>query len=305
MMRFFNKQRLVPMAIGASLAVVIYLGLSWIVVSQALKAEVTDFAYLPEEFSLTYEDVEFSPREDDSITLRGWWIPQENAIATVVYVHGLNKNRAERLPLLRDFLLNGFSVLTFDLRGHGKSDHVQIGGGFFEQDDVRGAIDFAIEEKGVESGKLFLMGKGLGAASALLGGLGESSLVGIYADSSFATLDQVIISGVANRTLLPKWFASSLQPGISLMASWTKGVDVGATRPIDAAAQFPFLLGTAHCIEDELVPVEDALRIRAVAEGGSWFNLFPNCEHARAYDAFTEQYTAIVVNYYLERLGLL
>ncbi|MDA1096680.1 MAG: hypothetical protein O3B84_05430, partial [Chloroflexi bacterium] len=148
-------------------------------------------------------------------------------------------------------------------------------------------------------------GNGIGAASVLLGGVGESSLAGIYADSSFAALGQVMINEIANRTLIPKWFAASLKPGISLMASWTKGVDVGATRPIDAAAQFPFRLGIAHCIEDERVPVQDALRIRAVAEGGSWFNLFPRCEHGGAYDAFSEQYTDIVINYYRARLGLL
>ena len=304
-MRFFSKQRLVPLAIGTSLAAVLYLGLSWIVVTQALKADVTDFAFQPAELGLTHEDVEFSPRGDDSITLRGWWLPNDNAIATVIYVHGLDRNRAERLPLLRDLHQNGFAVLTFDLRGHGESDRVQIGAGFFEQHDVRGAIDFALDEKGVEAGKLLLMGKSFGAASALLGGVGESSLAGIYADSSFVALDQVMIDEIANRTPIPKWFAASLRPGISLMASWTKGVDVGATRPIDAASQFPFRLGIAHCIEDERVPVQDALRIRAVAQGGSWFNLFPNCEHGRAYDGFTEQYTAIVVNYYLERLGLL
>ena len=142
--------------------------------------------------------------------------------------------------MLRDLHQNGFAVLTFDLRGHGESDRVQIGAGFFEQHDVRGAIDFALDEKGVEAGKLLLMGKSFGAASALLGGVGESSLAGIYADSSFVALDQVMIDEIANRTLIPKWFAASLRPGISFMASWTKGVDVGATRPIDAASRFPF-----------------------------------------------------------------
>ena len=232
MMRFFSKQRLVPLAIGTALAVVLYFGLSWIVVSQALKAEVTDFAFRPDEFGLAYEDIQFSPRGDDAITLRGWWLPNADSIATVIYVHGLDQNRAERLPLLSDLHQNGFAVLTFDLRGHGKSDQAQIGAGYFEQQDVRGAIDFALNEKGAEPGKLLLMGKSFGAASALLGGVGESALAGIYADSSFAALDQVMIDEIANRTPIPNWFAASLRPGISLMASWTKGVDVGATRPV-------------------------------------------------------------------------
>lgn len=304
-MRFFNKQRLVPLATGAALAAIIYLGLSWIVVSLALKADVTDFAFRPDDFGLTYEEVEFSPRGDDSITLRGWWLPQDDAIATVIYVHGLDRNRAERLPLLSDLHDAGFAVLTFDLRGHGESDQVQIGAGFYEQHDVRGAIDFALNEKEVEPGKLLAMGQSFGAAAVLLGGVGEAALAGLYADSSFAALDSVMINGIANRTIIPWWFAASLRPGLVLMASWTKGVDVNAVRPVDAAGQYPFRLGISHCIEDTRVPVQDSLAIRAIAEGGSWFNLFPNCEHGRAYDGFTEQYTAIVINYYMVSLGLL
>lgn len=304
-MRFFNKQRIVPLVAGATLAAVVYLGLSWIVVSMALKAEVTDFAFQPGEFGLTYDDVEFSPRGDDSVTLRGWWFPNADAIATVIYVHGLDRNRAERLPFLNDLHDAGFAVLTFDLRGHGESDQVQIGAGYFEQHDVRGAIDFALNERNVEPGKLLLMGKSFGAAAALLGGVGEDSLAALYADSSFTSLDSVMINEIANRTILPKWFAASLRPGLVLMASLTKGVDVGATRPVDAAGQYPFRLGIAHCIEDARVPVQDSLAIRAIAEGGSWFNLFPDCEHARAYDGFTEQYTSIVINYYMSSLGLL
>lgn len=305
MKSLFSKQRLLPLAAGLSLAVVIYFGLSWLVVSLALSADVTEFAYLPEEFGLTFEEIEFSPRHDDAITLRGWWLPNDEAIGTVIFLHGLDKNRAERLPLLSDLVQSGFAVMTFDLRGHGESDRARTGAGSFEKQDIRGAIDFVLEEKGVQPGKLLLLGQSFGAASALLGGVGESALAGVYVDSSFAALDDVMINEIARRTPIPRWLARSLGPGIALMGGWTKGVDIAGTRPVDAAAEYPYRLGIAHCIDDERVRVQDALRIRAVAEGGSWLNLFPGCGHAGAYDRFTEQYTAIVTNYFLERLGLL
>lgn len=301
-----TKRRLTIGGIAFAIVAALYVAMSWYVVAQALEAEVIEFEHLPGEFGMTYEDVEFSPRGDASITLRGWWFPVDNAVGTVIWVHGLDQNRAENLPLLRDLNNEGFSVLAFDLRGHGESDSVPLGAGYKEPADVRGAIDFLLGNKLPASSKLLLMGNSFGASVILMAAEGEPSVVGVYADSAFASLPDLMVGEIERRTPFPSWFASMLRPGI-IQVGKLRGINLGEVRPELAVARYTdVVIGLAHCANDERIPVEHAVRIRAAAvDNGVWFNRYPRCGHTEAYDDFTEQYVAIVTSYFLDQLGLL
>jgi uncharacterized protein len=305
-LNLITKRRVVIGAAILAVLAVFYVGMSWYVVGQALQGEVIAFDNVPEEFGLTYEDVEFSPRGDASITLRGWWFPVEDAIGSIIWVHGLDQTRAENVPLLRDLINEGFSVLAFDLRGHGQSDIVPLGAGYKEPADVRGAIDFVLEAKGAS--EVLLMGNSFGASVMLIAAAGEPAVAGVYADSPFASLTDLMIAEISKRTPFPAWFASMLRPGIVQIANM-KGIKIDEVRPEVAVTRYGetnLVLGLAHCLADERIPVEHSYRIReAAADTGVWFNRYPRCEHTEAYDDFTEQYISIVVNYFLDQLGLL
>ncbi len=280
-----------------------YVGVSWVVVEQALVAEAKPFEQTPQELGLAYEDVAFKPRGWDDITLRGWLFPNPDAAATIVLVHGLDGTRSGNLELVRDLLREGFAMLTFDLRGHGESDKAQMGAGLHEQDDVLGAVDFLLEERGAAPGTVLLMGHSYGAVIVLLAGVREPAVAGVYADSAFAALTDVMLKEVADRTPVPRWAATLLEPGLVWAARTFKGIDIEAVRPEAAISQYPYLIGLTHCRTDERVPFQHVVRLRAEAPRGSWFTLYPDCEHAGAYDDFPEQYVAVVTNYFNERLG--
>ena len=61
----------------------------------------------------------------DELLLRAWWIPAEQPRAELVFVHGAGSNRISEFIGSLDFYrtLNelGVSVVTMDLRNHGKS----------------------------------------------------------------------------------------------------------------------------------------------------------------------------------------
>jgi pimeloyl-ACP methyl ester carboxylesterase len=291
---------------AAAIAVVaiLYVGISWYVVGQALEADVAEFESRPEELGLAYENVEFHPRGDEAITLRGWWLPAQNSKGSIIWVHGLDKNRADQLPLLGDLVNDGFSILAFDLRGHGQSDLVPLGAGTKEPADVRGAIDFLVADKASASGDVILMGQGFGGSIALLAGVGEPAVVGVYADSAFAAMIDVMIDEIEAQTPLPGWLASLFRPGIVRVAS-IRGIELNAVRPELRVRDYAdMVIGIVHCIDDERVPTEHAFRIRkAVEETAPWFNLFPRCAHAEAYQSLPETYVAIVTGYFLERFG--
>jgi pimeloyl-ACP methyl ester carboxylesterase len=299
-----TKRRIITGAVALAVMAVLYVGMSWYVVAEALKADVVEFAYHPDDLGLTYEDVEFHPRGEEEITLRGWWLPADDAVASIIWVHGLDENRAEQLPMLYELIDAGFSILAFDLRGHGKSDIVPLGAGYKEPADVRGAIDFLLTSKGVASGEVLLMGRSFGAAIVLMAGVGEPAVVGVYADSPFASVTDMLIGEIERRTPFPSWLASLLRPGI-VQVGEMKGIKLDEVSPEVAVAGYTdYVVGIAHCREDERIPFEHSVRIRFNSEPGIWFNLYPGCGHTEAYDDFSESFVGTVIDYFLEQLEL-
>lgn len=298
-------------------AVIVVLGLLYLlaslyIVNQALVAEANPFDERPEDYGLSYEGIEFSPRGWPEITLRGWWLPSAEAKGVVVRVHGVDSTRAELLGLMKALVEDGYSVLAFDLRGHGESDPAQMGAGLHERDDVLGALDYVVAERGAEPGRVLLHGNSYGAAIALMAGAeecggveeGECAIAGVFADSAFAALTDLIVQEVADRTMLPSWAAPALQPGIVWMARLSKGIDVTAVRPADAAAEFRYSLGLTHCNEDERIPLRHLASIRAKVQAPPRMTIYENCGHSDAWDDYPDHYEAYLLDYFDERLGL-
>ena len=301
-------RRLWKILIGTPLLVLIagpalYAGASWAIVEQALVAEAKPFEQTPDELGMSYEDVSFAPRGWDDITLRGWYFPNADAAATVVFVHGLDGTRSGDLELVRDLLEEGFAALTFDLRGHGESDKAQMGAALHEQDDVLGAVDFLLSERGAVPGKIFLHGFSYGAAIVLLTGVQEPAVAGVYADSAFAAMADVLVKEVSDRTPVPRWGAEVLEPGIVRAARWFKGIDLAAVRPEAAVRRYAYPIGLTHCQDDERIPIEHLWRLRDAATPGPQLTVYTGCGHTEGYEDYPAQYVAEVAAYFNDRLG--
>ena len=290
---------LLTLLVGSAL----YIGVAWVIVEQALVAEAKPFEQTPEELGLAYEDIAFAPRGWDGITLRGWYFPNPGADATVVLVHGLDGTRSGDLELVRDLLARGFAALTFDLRGHGESDRAQMGAALREQDDVLGAVDFVLSERGAEPGRVLLLGFSYGGAIVLLTGVQEPAVAGVYADSAFASMADVLVKEVADRTPVSLWGARVLEPGIVRASRWFKGIDLAAVRPEAAASEYGYVLGLAHCEDDERISIDHLWRLRDAASMEPRLAVYSGCEHAGAYDEYPVRYVEELVSYFNERLG--
>ena len=293
-------------ASGAVLLLLIvgYLGASWYIVNQSLKAEVAPIEERPDDYGLAYEEVEFSPRDWPDITLRGWWVPAEEPKGVVVRVHGVDSNKGARLGLVRALVDGGYSVFAFDLRGHGESDEAAMGAGLHEVDDVRGAVDYVVAERGAEAGKVFLHGLSFGGAIVLMEGADDPRVGGVFADSSFAALGDMIVQEVADRTILPEAAAAALRPGMVWASRATRGIDLNAVSPEDAAGDYAYPLGLAHCRADERIGIEHLARIRIALNLPPRLTVYEDCDHADAWSDYTEHYERFVLDYYDELLGL-
>jgi len=101
----------------------------------------------------THEDVTFNSR--DGIVLKGWWFEVASADRAVVIVHGRGRNRVNsdfmEAAIARLLLVHGYSVLLFDLRGHGESGGTRYTLGIEEPRDVLAAIDLAASKADIDT----------------------------------------------------------------------------------------------------------------------------------------------------------
>ena len=277
---------------------------SFYIVNTALVAEKNAIEEWPEDFGLVYEEIEFSPRDWPDLTLRGWWLPAEDAKGVVIRVHGLDSTRDSSLGLSKALVEGGYSVLVFDLRGHGESDIAQMGAGIHEQDDLRGAIDYVLGERDAQPGRVLVYGDSFGGAIALMAAMDEPAVVAVFSDSSFTSVSDLLIQEVADRTRLVHWSAAALRPGILFVARAAKGLDINKVRPVDAAARYEYSLGLVHCRADERIPLAHLARIRAQVQAPPRLTIYESCEHSQGWEDYTDHYEAFLLDYYDERLGL-
>ncbi len=127
--------------------IVFYVGLSGYAATRLVRVERLPLVITPKDFGLSYEDVVF-PSDIDALRIKGWYIPAEGSHRIIIMVHGEKCHRANPsiaiLEIARAMVEQGFTVLTFDLRGRGESPAGYNTLGFFEQRDLKGAVRYAI-----------------------------------------------------------------------------------------------------------------------------------------------------------------
>lgn len=219
------------------------------------------FVKTPSDYGLSYQDIRFPSREDQ-LLLAGWFIPgvfpdgQLTTARAIIVVHGLDSSReapeAGLLDLSVELVKQGFAVLAFDTRGHGESAPARPSMGYFEQNDVLGAVDF------LRSGPLPFSALGrpraiggygisMGGAALLLATAREPAIRAAVTDCAFAAFVPLI----AQATKLPH----VLMPAIANVIALFFGINYHAIRPIDVVASIaPRPLFFIHASTDTIVP---------------------------------------------------
>jgi len=116
----------------------------------------------PKEAGLRFEEVTLET--SDGVKIVGWWVPAENARATVIFCHGNAGNishRVETLTMLRKLRVNTF---IFDYRGYGRSAGTPSEKGTYR--DAEAAWRYVTETRKVAPERVILHGRSLGGAVA-------------------------------------------------------------------------------------------------------------------------------------------
>ena len=279
------------------LVLILYIGLSLYITDLAYAAERKIPEETPSDYFLYYENVSFKSISKNDIDLNGWWIPSDKKDVAIVWVHGLDSERSGgegKLEMIKEINELGYSVLTFDLRGHGESGEAPLGLGVREKEDVDGAIKFLSNERDIK--KIGLWGISYGAVAVIDSGINEPNLdaeiVGIIADTPYFSVLELLTKEVADRTPIPKFVADILKFGIIQSGKILQDMDINDVPDSMAnnnKISYPILI--ISCKTDERVPESHPSRVYSFSKESSEYYVFDKCEdHGEAYETNKSKY---------------
>lgn len=191
----------------------------------------------PEDVGLEFDEVPFIA--EDMTRLYGWWIPKEDALGTVICLHGKSGNISNRLHWARDLHRLPVNVFLFDYRGFGVSKGYPNERGLYRDahaayEVVRGYYDDADEPPVV------LFGRSLGASVAVQLALDKGAR-GVVVESGFTSLTKLALERE-----WPEWFIKLFlrqeYPTLERIGELTCPVLVAHSREDDL---IPFDMGKA------------------------------------------------------------
>ena len=154
-----------PLLAVVPVAAVAYLGLcAWLYVRQAhyLYFPGRQVACTPADAGLAFEDLTLTTA--DGVRLAAWYVPAENARATLLHCHGNAGNIGDRVDIVRLYHNLGLNVLIFDYRGYGRSSGTPTEPGTYA--DALAAWTYLTVTRGIPPQAIVVGGQSLGCGVA-------------------------------------------------------------------------------------------------------------------------------------------
>jgi fermentation-respiration switch protein FrsA (DUF1100 family) len=222
---------------------------------------------------------------EDGVKLRAWYTPPKNG-AVILVAHG----HADKIPepFYTLFVKHGYGVLAWDFRAHGKSGGDFTSLGYYEVLDVKAALDYARSQPGVEH--IGGWGGSMGAATTLRAAARYPQIEAVVADSSFATLEDVIPLRIPYPIL---------RPLIRFFAELETGVSVDEVRPVDDIGRIgPRPVFIIQGMGENAIPTDSAQRLYDAANEPRLLWTENDVPHMNMYAYFKTRYEKRVIKFF-------
>ncbi|CAI1491971.1 Hydrolase of the alpha/beta superfamily [Thermococcus nautili] len=194
-----------------TLLIVAFLAFSAFVAYKMVKPPRFIGDWTPKDLGYDYEDVTIETQ--DGLKLSAWWIPNEGPV--VMPLHGYTRSRWDEVYMKQtiEFLLKeGYSVLVFDFRAHGKSEGKFTTVGDRELIDVLSAVDWLKKNHPEKAEKIGLIGFSMGAVVTIRALAEDEGITCGVADSPPIYLDKTGARGLKYFANLPEWLYTFVKP---------------------------------------------------------------------------------------------
>jgi fermentation-respiration switch protein FrsA (DUF1100 family) len=214
----------------------------------------------PADLGATFTDVEFPA--SDGVRISGWLMPSHGKNVTIIYSHGLFRSRRELLARAVDLWKLGYGALLYDSRNHGESGHAKTSLGYFERNDVEGAVSY-LKGGPAAQDRIVLLGVSMGAVADLLAAAETPAVAAVVSDSAYLSLDDTVAHHIKLFFHIPAFpVANELEYFISRRA----GFDAAKMSMVDAVTAIGdrpilFIAGA----RDRRMPPDIAQKLREAA----------------------------------------
>ncbi len=294
-----NRRLITYSIIGILLIVVIgTLGVSAYVGWSLTHPQRESLTSTPATYNLTYTEVSFKSRSGD-VSLNGWLIPSPGSDRTVIMAHGYRKNREQNgdfLGLSQALNKEGYNVLLFDFRNSGKSGGDLTSVGYYETDDLLGAVDF-VTNLGRPGENIAVLGFSMGGAAAIRAAEKEPKIQAVIADSSFADLTEYLEDNMSLWSGLPHVpFTQIIMKQIPMLT----GLETNLVSPRNSIKEIsprPILL--IHGDEDIDIPLSHSLELYEAYGNKGYIELWlvSNAAHVKAYQTDPKAYERKIIGF--------
>jgi uncharacterized protein len=241
----------------------------------------------PTDVGLDYEPFTV---KNDSVSIAGYYIPNDTAKATLICIHGITNCKETFLAYAKELHQIGYNVVLVDLRAHGKSDGQYCTFGYYEKYDVQKVIDFALSKSAVR--KIGIHGHSLGGAVALQTLALDHRLTFGIIESTFTTYEDVMLAyagrllGFKNRSLVQHIVAKS---------AYIAHFEADKIKPIDCCKAIRVPIFMEHGTADDRIPFEMGQQnFAALASANKEFYAIENGGHSSVHGDGGEKYWAAV-----------
>ena len=289
------KGALISLVVGVPVFIFLFspLAISFLVTRATTRPSDQLLMDTPASYGVEYRDVEFSSR--DGLTLGGWLTEGAKSKPTIIACHGLFRSRKELLERSCRLAEEGFSVLLFDFRSHGKSDKASISLGLLESQDVLGAYDFLKQTEGRQH--IVLMGVSMGAVAALhAADQLQPDLQALLVDSPFLNLQDTMTHHAKLFFGLPSFPFVDLFVWNMARINGHEAEDLDTIEAVKGLKDVPILM--LHGQNDRRIPLSTAQTIfQGIPSEQKKLVVFQGASHGAAYRSDPEKYLAEVVEF--------
>jgi uncharacterized protein len=203
----------------------------------------------PSDYGL--RDETFDLEVDSGIILRGYLIEAtKKAKATIVHVHGMGGFKESKIPFAKMLADEGYNVLIYDQRAHGKSSGTYCTFGENEKKDLSKMIDSVL--KRLPNVPIGIHGSSMGGAVALQCLEFDERIKFGIVESTFNTLENVVVEyGRDYFKFRSRWIARRVLSKSAVIASFNPF----AIKPVESCKNIEQPMLMVHGDKDENIPI--------------------------------------------------
>jgi fermentation-respiration switch protein FrsA (DUF1100 family) len=253
----------------------------------------------PSDLGVSFEEITLKTPE--GIALSCWLIPAAGSVrGTVIYLHGVSECKIVGLPVAQRMHALGYHVFLYDSRRHGDSGGVHCTYGFYEKHDATTVISYLLRRTDLQAGRIALFGSSMGAAVAVQVAAIDPRVVGVVAESGFATL-RTIFDDYQKRMIKLPWHY--LRNIVIKRSEHIAHFKANAVSPLEAVRDVHVPLFILHGTADTLIKSRYSEMVFANAHEPKELWLITGAQHNDMADVGGEEYWRRVLGFLRNVLG--